>query len=125
MGHVPVIVTLEPAIRLGVDVPVPPLETGSNPVTPVDNGKPVAFVNVSEAGVPSPVEHVAALDPFPYKYPVQLESVIPGTVIEPVNVSPGKLAKLAMISSVTPRKTAAVIAPVPLVANCVLISVVS
>jgi hypothetical protein len=31
---------------------VPPLAMGSVPVTPVVNGKPVAFVNVPEVGVP-------------------------------------------------------------------------
>ena len=32
--------------------PVPPLATGRVPVTPVDNGRPVAFVNTPDAGVP-------------------------------------------------------------------------
>jgi len=38
-----------------VDVvtPVPPLETPRVPVTPVDKGKPVAFVRTPEAGVPN------------------------------------------------------------------------
>ena len=35
-----------------VDAPVPPLATGKVPVTPVDKGRPVAFVNVPLAGVP-------------------------------------------------------------------------
>ena len=35
-----------------VVLPVPPLATASVPVTPVDNGKPVAFVNVAAEGVP-------------------------------------------------------------------------
>lgn len=34
-------------------IPVPPFATGSVPVTPVVRGKPVAFVNVAEAGVPN------------------------------------------------------------------------
>ena len=33
-------------------IPVPPFATGSVPVTPVVNGKPVALVNVPEVGVP-------------------------------------------------------------------------
>ena len=37
------------------ELPVPPLVAGSTPVTPVVNGKPVALVNVAEAGVPSAV----------------------------------------------------------------------
>lgn len=77
-GHEPVMVTLVPATSAGVAVPVPPLATGSKPVTlvvrlanvvevvpvpplaigkvpvtPVVNGKPVAFVSVAEVGVPS------------------------------------------------------------------------
>ena len=32
---------------------VPPLAIGSVPVTPVVNGKPVAFVKVTDVGVPS------------------------------------------------------------------------
>ena len=43
---------LVPATKLGVAVPVPPLATGSVPVTPVVNGKPVAFVSVTDEGVP-------------------------------------------------------------------------
>lgn len=35
-----------------VVTPVPPLATGSVPVTPVVSGKPVAFVNVPDVGVP-------------------------------------------------------------------------
>lgn len=34
-------------------IPVPPLATGRVPVTPVDNGKPVAFVSTAADGVPS------------------------------------------------------------------------
>ena len=34
-------------------IPVPPLATGSVPVTPVVKGRPVAFVNVALEGVPS------------------------------------------------------------------------
>jgi hypothetical protein len=33
--------------------PVPPLATGSVPVTPVVSGNPVAFVSVADEGVPS------------------------------------------------------------------------
>ena len=52
IGNVPVIFVA--ALTKVVDVlPVPPLAMGSVPVTPVDRGKPVAFVNVPLAGVPS------------------------------------------------------------------------
>jgi hypothetical protein len=40
-------------LDVSVVAPVPPLATGSVPVTPVDKGRPVAFVKVPEAGVPS------------------------------------------------------------------------
>jgi hypothetical protein len=36
-----------------VVTPVPPLETPNVPVTPVDNGRPVAFVRTPDAGVPN------------------------------------------------------------------------
>ena len=52
LGHVPVMVTLEPATSAGVAVPVPPLATGSKPVTPVVKGKPVRLVAVPLEGVP-------------------------------------------------------------------------
>jgi hypothetical protein len=54
---VPVRVGLADSTTLPVPVdvvtPVPPLATGSVPVTPVVSGKPVAFVSTPEAGVPS------------------------------------------------------------------------
>jgi hypothetical protein len=50
-GSVPV--TLEAKLTNVVDVvPVPPLAIGSVPVTPVVKGRPVAFVNVTDVGVP-------------------------------------------------------------------------
>jgi len=52
LGHVPVMVTLEPATSEGVAVPLPPLATGKMPVTPVVKGKPVRLVAVPDAGVP-------------------------------------------------------------------------
>jgi hypothetical protein len=52
LGHDPVIVMFVPATKAGVAVPVPPLATGSKPVTPVVNGNPVALVNVTDVGVP-------------------------------------------------------------------------
>ena len=59
-GQVPVIVTLEPATKAGVAVPVPPLATGKRPVTPVVSGRPVALVKVADDGVPKapPVEYL-------------------------------------------------------------------
>jgi hypothetical protein len=52
LGHVPVTVTFVPATNDGAVVPVPPLLTGSVPVTPVDKGKPVRLVAVPLDGVP-------------------------------------------------------------------------
>jgi hypothetical protein len=40
-------------LAVNVAAPVPPLATGSVPVTPVVKGKPVALVKVADAGVPS------------------------------------------------------------------------
>jgi hypothetical protein len=51
--------TTEPVVN-AVDVPVPPLATGSVPVTPVVSGSPVAFVSVADAGVPSAITFPAA-----------------------------------------------------------------
>jgi hypothetical protein len=34
-------------------MPVPPFATGNVPVTPVDKGRPVQFVNVPDVGVPN------------------------------------------------------------------------
>jgi hypothetical protein len=54
MGVTNVGLVLKTLLPLPVDVvtPVPPLATGNVPVTPVDNGSPVAFVNVILVGVP-------------------------------------------------------------------------
>jgi hypothetical protein len=52
LGHVPVTVIFVPATMLGVAVAVPPFATGSKPVTPVVNGKPVKFVATPLVGVP-------------------------------------------------------------------------
>ena len=52
LGHVPVIVTFEPATSDGVAVPLPPLATGKMPVTPVVRGKSVALVRSTAEGVP-------------------------------------------------------------------------
>jgi len=50
----PVPLPMSKAPFAGVVVkPVPPLAIGNVPVTPVERGNPVAFVNVPEAGVPS------------------------------------------------------------------------
>jgi hypothetical protein len=42
---------IEPAVR--VDSPVPPFATGRVPDTPVVSGSPVAFVSVTDVGVPN------------------------------------------------------------------------
>jgi hypothetical protein len=52
-GHVPDTVTLVPAVIAAVVEPVPPLSTGSVPVTPVVNGRPVRLVATPDNGVPS------------------------------------------------------------------------
>jgi hypothetical protein len=48
----PVVLPIKSCPLVYVVCPVPPLATGKVPVTPVDNGRPVAFVSVTDCGVP-------------------------------------------------------------------------
>lgn len=77
-GQVPVIVTFEPATKAGVAVPEPPLAIGRSPVTPVDKGRPVAFVRVADAGVPSAgVTSVGLFDNTTAPVPVEVVTPVP------------------------------------------------
>ena len=61
-----------------VVTPVPPLATGSVPVTPVVKGKPVTFVMVPDAGVPSAgVTKVGELDRTLLPDPVEVVTPVP------------------------------------------------
>jgi hypothetical protein len=63
----------------GVDVrPVPPLATGSVPVTPVVKGKPVALVSVADVGVPNMgVTSVGLVDKTTLPVPVEVVTPVP------------------------------------------------
>lgn len=52
VAAVKALVPLPLTIPVSVVAPVPPLATGSVPVTPVERGRPVAFVSVAADGVP-------------------------------------------------------------------------
>ena len=98
------------------EAPVPPFASGNTPVTPVVNGKPVAFVRVPDAGVPStgvvrvgleivgdvarttlPDPVVDALDtdvPLPWSNPLTLvDSVMAGAVVGLATVPANPLAE--------------------------------
>ena len=72
------IVMLEPWTKLGVAVPVPPFATGRSPVTPVVNGRPVAFVKVADCGVPRiGVVSVGLVDSTTLPEPVDVVTPVP------------------------------------------------
>ena len=116
-----VIVTLEPAVNVvrvkpdplpisnapfaGVVVkPVPPLATGSVPVTPVDRGSPVAFVSVAEVGVPRiGVTRVGLVDKTTLPLPVEVVTPVPPLATGSVPVTPvdrGKPVALVSVAEV-------------------------
>lgn len=110
LGHDPVMVTLVPATRLGVAVPVPPLATGKRPVTPVVSGKPVVLVKVPDEGVPrappgatKSVPAVAAVNadvPLPLSTPVSVVAPVPPLPTGKVPVTPvdrGRPVKLVAV----------------------------
>ena len=66
---------------VNVDAPVPPFATGRTPVTPVVNGKPVAFDNTAEDGVPSAgVTSVGEFDNTTDPVPVDVVVPVPPAV---------------------------------------------
>lgn len=100
-GQVPVIDTFVPATKEGVAVPVPPLATGKVPVTPVVNGKPVAFVKVAEVGVPKiGVTSVGLVERTVEPVPVDVVTPVPPLATGNVPVTPvdkGKPVKLVAV----------------------------
>ena len=81
--------------------PVPPLETASVPVTPVDSGKPVALVNVTDVGVPNNgVTSVGLVDKTTEPVPVEVVTPVPPFVTAkvPANVT----APLVAVDGVNP-----------------------
>jgi hypothetical protein len=72
-----------------VVTPVPPLATGSVPVTPVVSGKPVRLVAVPEAGVPKTgVTKVGLVDKTLFPEPVELVTPVPPLATGSVPVTP-------------------------------------
>jgi hypothetical protein len=66
-------------LAVRVVAPVPPLATGNVPVTPVVKGKPVAFVRVTDVGVPrTGVTNVGDVD----------NTLLPDPVLVPTPVPP-------------------------------------
>ena len=115
--------TLVPATKLGVDVPVPPLATGNKPTTPVVNGNPVALVNVTEVGVPrTGVTSVGDVERTTEPEPVEVVTPVPplATANVPANVTAPVVAVLGVNpvepaeNEVTPPVDAAHVAVVPL-----------
>jgi hypothetical protein len=124
--------TLAPEPVLVV-TPVPPLETPSVPVIPVDNGSPVAFVRTPDAGVPNagvtnvglllntlapdPVEVVTPVPPLETPSvpvipvdkgrPVQLVSV------PEVGMPSSGVTKVGLVARTTEPVPVAVVTPVP------------
>jgi hypothetical protein len=77
-----------------VVVPVPPLATGSVPVTPVVIGKPVQFVRVPEAGVPNTgVVNVGLLDNTLLPLPVDVVTPLPPLATGNVPVVPPSIGR--------------------------------
>ena len=65
-------------VPVEVVTPVPPFATGSVPVIPVDNGKPVQLVKVPEVGVPNKgVTNVGLIDKTTLPVPVEVETPVP------------------------------------------------
>lgn len=87
-----------------VVAPVPPLAIGKVPVTPVDNGKPVAFVNVADVGVPKTgVTKVGLLDNTTEPVPVLVVTPVPPLATGSVPVTPvdnGKPVALVSVADV-------------------------
>jgi hypothetical protein len=106
--------------------PVPPLATGNVPVTPVDNGKPVALVNVPLCGVPNiGVTNVGlvARTLLPVPVLVTLEMFLLASkanavdAVKPVNVVVPLMLAVATLAVVMP---AVVIVAVPITAVVML-----
>lgn len=70
-------------------IPVPPLATGNVPVTPVVNGRPVAFVRVADDGVPSAgVTSVGLFERTTFPVPVDVVTPVPPLATGRVPVTP-------------------------------------
>jgi len=89
-----------------VVTPVPPLATGSVPVTPLDKGNPVALVNVTEVGVPrTGVTSVGLVDNTVLPEPVDVVTPVPPllTASVPATVTLPKAVAVLGVSPVVPK----------------------
>mgnify|MGYP007039173002 CR=1 FL=1 len=77
---------------------MPPFAMGKIPVTPVDSGNPVQFVNVPEVGVPK--SGVTKDGEFPKL--VKDDEVTPEARVEPVSVPAGATTKLLLTAVTSP-----------------------
>jgi hypothetical protein len=93
------------------DKPVPPLATGSVPVTPVVNGKPVRLVSVPLEGTPSTALLAKVATPVTVRVPVK--------VVAPVTFSVSPEAFPRMVLPVDVRSTT-VSAPVFVIPGVVI-----
>ena len=90
-----------------VVTPVPPLATGSVPVTPVVKGKPVALVNVPDVGVPKMgVTSVGLVDRTLLPEPVEVVTPVPPLATGNVPVTlVARLTKVVELVPVPPEAT--------------------
>jgi len=88
---------------------VPPLATGSVPVTPVVKGNPVALVNVTDVGVPKTgVTSVGLVDNTLLPEPVEVVTPVPPLATGKVPVTPvvnGNPVALVNVTDVGVPKT--------------------
>ena len=87
--------------------PVPPLATGKIPVTPVVNGRPVAFVSVADVGVPKiGVTSVGLVDKTTLPVPVLVVTPVPPLATGSVPVTlVVKFVKVVDVVPVPPEVT--------------------
>ena len=93
-----------------VATPVPPLVTGNCPVTPVESGKLVALVRLTDVGVPrmgvtSVGEVERATDPVPVEVPTPVPPLATGSGLESAVVTSVELsvtAPVRVLNVVTP-----------------------
>ena len=80
---------------------VPPLATGSVPVTPVDSGNPVPFVSVTEVGVPKTgVTRVGEV--LSTLLPEPVDAVTPVPPLATANVPASVTAPVVLVLGVSP-----------------------
>jgi hypothetical protein len=79
-------------------IPVPPLATGSVPVTPVLRGRPVAFVSTPELGVPRAPPFTTNDPAVPVFIPSAVATPVPNAVIPVPPFATGKVPVTPVVS---------------------------